>query len=372
MDTIDVAVIGCGYWGPNLLRTLVETPEARVVAVSDRDPQRLEYVRRRHPQIPLLTTDIEDVLATRPRGVVVSTPPQTHYGIVRVFLESGVDVFVEKPLATSVVDAQELVDLAEANDRILMVGHIGAYNPAVRALKEIVDSGDLGEIVYIDAVRGGLGLFNSCLNVIWDLAPHDIAILMYLLGEQPDTAATRGIACVDSDVEDVAYVSLSFPSGVLAHTRLSWLDPCKSRRITVVGRQKMVVYDDLETHEKLKIYDKRVNSIRRTDTFGEHQYAYHYGSVVSPYIHHEEPLRVECAHFLECVAQRRQPLTDGVNGLAVVEVIEAAQRSLRTGGRIVEVGGVVPDGEAVIDLAGIDRARDAAARQSIASELDAS
>lgn len=374
MEPIDVAVVGCGYWGPNLLRALMETPEARVIAVCDRDPARLEYVRWRHPQIGLLTRELSDVLALGPTAVVVSTPPQTHYGIVRLFLEHGVDVFVEKPLATSVVDARELVALAENHERVLMVGHIGAYNPAVRMLKEMIDSGELGEIAYIDAVRGGLGLFNPTLNVIWDLAPHDIAILMYLLDEQPESASTRGIACVEHSIEDVAYVTMTFPSGVLAHARLSWLDPCKSRRITVVGRKKMVVYDDLESHEKLKIYDKSVNAVRRTDTFGEHQFAYHYGNVMSPYIHHEEPLRVECAHFLECVATREPPLTGGPNGLAVVEVIDAAQRSLRARGAVVEV---VKAHEAVddkvIDLTGVERARDGTAiAEPVASELDAS
>ena len=372
MDAFRVAVVGCGYWGPNLLRTLMEMPEAHVVAVADRDPQRLEYVRRRHAQIGLLTTDLTDVIALDPDAVVVSTPPQTHYAIVRVFLEAGVDVFVEKPLATSAADARELVDLAAAHGRVLMVGHIGAYNPAVRTLKSMIDSGDLGEIAYIDAVRGGLGLFNPSLNVIWDLAPHDIAILMYLLGEQPESASTRAIACVESSIEDVAYVTLTFPSGVLAHARLSWLDPCKSRRITVVGRQKMVVYDDLETHEKLKVYDKSVNAIRRTDTFGDHQFAYHYGNVISPYIHQEEPLRLECAHFLECVATRETPLTGGENGLQVVEVIEAAQRSLRSSGALMEVA-QQPWSDGVIDLAGVERVREAAVMGSaLPTELDAS
>ena len=192
-----------------------------------------------------------------------------------------------------------------------MVGHIGAYNPAVQALATMIESGDLGDVAYIDAVRGGLGLFHSTLNVIWDLAPHDISILMHLLGESPSSVSAKGVACVEASIEDVAYVALRFPSGVLAHVRLSWLDPCKARRITVVGRKKMVVYDDLENHEKLKVYDKRVDAIRRTDTFGDHQFAYHYGSVVSPYIHHDEPLRLECLHFVDCVEQRKRPLTDG-------------------------------------------------------------
>jgi predicted dehydrogenase len=336
-----LAVIGCGYWGPNLVRTFVEIPETVVVAVADRDPTRFDSIRRRYPQIELLTADYYDIFERGLDAVVVSTPPQTHFEIVRACLSYGLDVLVEKPLATSSDHAVELVESARMRDRILMVGHIAAYNPAVQALKEMIDSGELGEIAYIDAVRGGLGLFHPSLNVVWDLAPHDVSILMYLLGQSPRSVSARGIACVEESIEDVAYISLTFPSGVLAHIRLSWLDPCKSRRITVVGKEKMAVYDDLETHEKLKIYDKRVDAIRRTDTFGDYQFAYHYGSVVSPYIHHDEPLRLECLHFVECVFDHKQPLTDGENGLRVVRVIEAAQRSLRQGGAEMPVSSTI-------------------------------
>ena len=280
----------------------------------------------------MLTHDIEDLFEMDLDAVVVSTPPETHFPIVKKCLEHGLDVFVEKPLATEVEHAEELIDVAKHRGQILMVGHIGAYNPAVQALKEMIDGGELGPVAYIDAARGGLGLFHPSLNVIWDLAPHDIAILMHILGETPAAVSAKGAACVEASIEDVAYVALRFPTGVLAHVRLSWLDPCKTRRITVVGRQKMVVYDDLESQEKLKIYDKRVDAIRRTDTFGESHFAYHYGSVVSPYIRFDEPLRLECMHFVDSVMERTRPLTDGENGLAVVRVIQAAQQSLRAGG----------------------------------------
>jgi predicted dehydrogenase len=327
-----MAVIGCGYWGPNLVRTFVELPEASLEAVVDRDPARLEHIRRRYPAIRLLTTDLDEVFAMDLDAVVVSTPPETHFPIVRACLEHGLDVLVEKPLATESEHAEQLIEIAKKDGQVLMVGHIGAYNPAVRALKEMIDGGELGDIAYVDAARGGLGLFHPSLNVIWDLAPHDVAILMYILGEAPIAVSAKGAACVEASIEDVAYVALRFATGVLAHVRLSWLDPCKTRRITVVGRQKMVVYDDLETQEKLKIYDKRVDAIRRTDTFGESHFAYHYGSVVSPYILHDEPLRLECTHFVDCAMERTRPLTDGENGLAVVRVIQAAQQSLREGG----------------------------------------
>jgi predicted dehydrogenase len=194
----------------------------------------------------------------------------------------------------------------------------------------------LGEIQYIDAVRVSLGLFNSRSNVIWDLAPHDISILLHLMGTTPLAVAAQGTACVQEGVEDVAYVTLRFPKNVLAHIRMSWLDPSKIRRLTVVGSKKMVIYDDVEPQEKIKVYDKGVTAIRHTNTFGEFQFAYHYGDIVTPYIRHEEPLRLECLHFVECIREQKTPLTDGYNGLRVVEVLEAAQRSLRNGGGLAE------------------------------------
>jgi predicted dehydrogenase len=340
LASVRIGVIGCGYWGPNLVRTFVEIPEATVVAVADRSISRLDHVRSRYPQIEHFVRDFGTFFGLGLDAVVVSTPLETHFDIVDACLQHGLDVLVEKPITTDTRRALRLVDLAERNGRILMVGHIGSYNPAVRALRDLIDSGELGEIRYIDAVRVGLGAFHRSFNVVWDLAPHDVAIVNHLLGEVPITVNTRGIACIQETIEDVAYMTLVFPSGVLAHARMSWLDPRKTRRITVVGSKKMVVYDDLESHEMLKVYDKRVDAVGPTETFGEYQFAYHYGNVLSPYIEFEEPLRVECLHFLECVVDRREPLTDGRNGAQVVAVVEAAQRSLMNGG--VEVPIVVP------------------------------
>ena len=337
MGRVQLAVIGCGYWGPNLVRTFSEMRTAAVAAVADLDRVRLDEIGMRHPHIETLVEDYTELLGRDLDAAVVCTPPETHHEIVRACLERGLDVFVEKPLATSTADAQDLVDAAKDHGRILMVGHIGAYHPAVSALRDMVRHGALGQVAYIDAVRVGLGLFHSALNVLWDLAPHDIAIFLHLLGESPTSVSTRGVACIEPSIEDVAYMTLTFPSGILAHARMSWLDPCKTRRITVVGREKMVVYDDLESHEKLRIHDKSVEAVRRTDTFGEFQFAYHYGSVVSPYVRFDEPLRIECQHFVECVGRRATPLTDGGNGVEVVRVIEAAQQSLRQGGMPVRI-----------------------------------
>lgn len=330
--TLRMGAIGCGYWGPNLIRNLIEISESDMVAVADLDEGRLDHMQTRYPQIEHAVKDYRRFFDLDLDAVVISTPPQTHYDIARDCIENGLHVLVEKPLATDSEQVRKLIRLAESHDRTLMVGHTFEYNPAVRALKEMIESGELGEIYYIDAIRASLGLFHPTLNVVWDLAPHDVSILLHLLDVLPYGVSTRGVSCVQKAVEDVAYMTLMFPGDVLSHIRMSWLDPCKTRRITVVGSEKMVVYDDVDNQEKIRVYDKRVKAIRRTDTFGEFQFAYHYGSVVSPYIRFEEPLRLECLHFIECIREKKVPLTDGYNGLRVVEVIEAAQRSLQNGG----------------------------------------
>lgn len=332
MQTLKIGAVGYGYWGPNLIRNFVELPGSELYAVADLDRGRLQHVRERHPQIRITTSDYTELFDVGLDAVVVATPPHTHYRIVRQCLEHGLHVLVEKPLTLNSEEGCELIRIAEQHNRLLMVGHTFEYNPAVRVLKAMIDSGELGDIQYIDAVRVSLGLFNSHLNVIWDLAPHDISILLHLLGEQPLTVAAQGTACVQEGIEDVAYMTMRFPNNVLAHIRMSWLDPCKTRRITVVGSKKMVIYDDVEPQEKIKVYDKGVKAIRHTDTYGEFQFAYHYGDIVSPYIRFEEPLRVECGHFLDCIRSGNRPLTDGYNGLRVVEIVEAAQKSLRNGG----------------------------------------
>ncbi len=338
MNKIRVGVVGCGYWGPNLIRNFNEMGDAELVGVSDLQESRLEHIKGRFPQIQMATQDYCELLDQDLDAVVVATPPPFHFKIAQEALEKGVNVMVEKPITLNSEDAMELIKLADKKDRILMVGHTFLYNPAVRALKAYIDNGEIGDVQYIDAVRASLGLFQNGLNVIWDLAPHDISILLYLLGSNPDEVSAQGEDCIQAGVEDVAYITLKFPGNVLAHIHASWLDPLKTRRFTVVGSKKMMLYDDIESQEKIRIYDKGVQAIRRTDTYGEWQFSYHYGDIVTPYLRMEEPLRVECAHFLECIREHRQPLTDGWNGLNVVRVIEAAQRSLENGGVFEKVG----------------------------------
>jgi predicted dehydrogenase len=329
---VRVAAIGAGYWGPNLIRNLVELPEADMVAVADLSDANLMRITTRYPSIEHAVNDYRELFDLELDAVVIATPPETHFPISRQCLEAGLDVLIEKPLTTSSLEARAMIRVAEHHDRVLMVGHTFEYNPAVWALKQMIDEGELGALHYIDAVRVGLGQFHPTMNVVWDLGPHDVSILIHLLGAQPHTVSARGIGCVQKSVEDIAYMTLMFPGGTLAHVRLSWLDPSKTRRLTVVGNKKMAIYDDVESLEKIRVYDKGVDATRRTDTFGEFQFAYRYGSIVSPYIRLEEPVRLECQHFIECVRERRRPMTDGYSGLRVVEVIEAAQQSLKSDG----------------------------------------
>lgn len=333
-----IGVIGAGYWGPNLIRNFVEIPEADLVAVADRDEGRLAHVRLRYPNIELTTPRYEDLFDLGLDGVAICTPPETHHSIASQCLENGLNVLVEKPLTTSSATAASLIALADRVERVLMVGHTFEYNPAVLRLKAMIDAGDVGQIRYIDAVRVGLGLFHPRLNVIWDLAPHDISILMRLLGEVPERVAVVGSACLKPGIVDVAYMTLYFPSGVSAHVRMGWLDPKKTRRITVVGSKRMAVYDDVALNEKIKMYDVRVDEVPHTDTFGEFQFAYHHGDIVSPHVDFQEPVRLECLEFLGAITEHRRAHTDGQDGLVVVRVIEAAQESLRNGGVPVAVG----------------------------------
>jgi predicted dehydrogenase len=335
-----VGIIGAGYWGPNLIRTFIEMPEATVEVVVDRSEPALAQMASRFPYVPRFTGSLKTALELDLDAVVIATPPETHFEVARTCLEAGLDVLVEKPLTTKTKEAAELVELAARHERILMVGHIAEFNPAVRRLGDLVKSGDLGDIRYIDGVRAGLGMFHPRLNVVWDLAPHDVSIFMYILQEFPKSVRAHGIACIQEGIADVCYLTLQFESGPIAHTRLSWLDPHKARRINVIGSSKMAVYDDLENIEKLKLYDRQVDRIMRTDTFGAHQYAYHYGNIISPHIEMSEPLRLECEHFLRSVVTRESPMTDGLDGLRVVRVIEAAQESLANNGAPVSLPSV--------------------------------
>ena len=326
-----VAVIGYGYWGPNLVRNLVENHLAERVVVCDRDESRLELVRRRWPTLET-TDDFENVLADDEiDAVIVATPISTHAPIARRVLAAGKHVFVEKPLASSPRDALDLVEKARRMARVLMVGHTFLFSPAVIRTREIVASGELGKVLFVSSNRVNLGLHQKDVSVIWDLGPHDFSILFHLLGEFPVTVSAFGGGFVRRSIADVAFINMRFPSGAVSTINVSWLAPSKIRELTIVGSGKMLVYDDCNPSEKVKIFDKGVD-FREPESFGEFQLSYRTGDITSPRIDGREPIRNELEHFVHCCQTGETPLSDGEFGLRVVQALAAAEHSLRRGG----------------------------------------
>ncbi len=297
----NVAVVGCGYWGPNLIRNFQSLDECRVAVICDRDETRLAHMARLYPDAEV-TTDVRRV-ADNPEiaAVAVATPVRTHYALAMQFLRAGKHVFLEKPMAAAVQECTELIEQAAARNLRLMVGHTFVYTAAVRRIREIVQSGEIGEVLYISSRRLNLGLFQKDINVAWDLAPHDISIILYVTGKMPVAVNCQGSAHVRPGIEDVTTISLQFENGTFGMIHSSWIDPRKTRETTIVGSKKMVVYDDNEPLEKIKIYDKRVEAPPHYDTFAEFHYSYHYGDMQAPYLKQYEPLRLECQTFVDCV-----------------------------------------------------------------------
>lgn len=336
MERIRVGIVGYGYWGPNLVRNFADLPNSEVVIVADLKKDRLAKMKFSYPQVKA-TENYSYIFKQKLDAVVVATPPATHYAIAKECMQHGLHVLVEKPLTLSSAGAEELVQLAESRNLVLMVGHTFEYNAAVHALKNLIDKDELGQIYYLDSARLNLGLFSNHINVIWDLAPHDISILLYLLGKLPKEVSAHGAASVFKGIHDVAYINLHFPDNIMAHVHVSWLDPCKVRRVTVVGSKKMAVYNDIESLEKIKIYDKGVSAPAYSDNFGEFQFSYRYGDILIPNIHFTEPLKLECQHFLDCITNHTKPCSCGEVGLNVVKILEAAQKSLVNSGHVEEM-----------------------------------
>lgn len=318
-----VGLIGYGYWGPNLARVLNQTQKCEFVSLCDSNPINLQRALRQYPAVHGFSC-LDEFWGTVD-AVVIATPISTHYELVKQALEQGKHVMVEKPLAHNVKLAKELVQLAHRSNRILMVGHTFIYSPAVIKLKDLIKSGSLGDLHYISISRVNLGLYQRDVDVIWDLAVHDISILLYWLEETPVWGTSFGRSCVQADKNDVAFIWLRFPSGVIASIEISWLSPQKMRRTAVVGSKRMVTYDDTEPSEKIKVYDRGV-TLQPPESFGEFQLTYRMGDMVAPYLGIAEPLFVEVEHFVECAQTGQQPLTDGEFGLKVVEVLERVSR----------------------------------------------
>src|SRR2546421_2040419 len=354
---IKVGVVGCGYWGPNLVRNLKQSSDCHLNLLCDVSEQRLSHMRRLYPDLNT-TTNFQDLLNDREiEAVVIATPVRFHYEMAKACLNAGKHVFIEKPIARTVAEAEELVGLADCLGKVLMVGHTFLFSPAVRRMKEIIDAGDIGEVQYISARRLNLGLFQKDINVAWDLAPHDISIILHLLEEQPLSISCQGSSHVTRGIEDVTMMYLTFGKDRCAFIQNSWLDPKKVRQMTVVGAQRMIVYDDTEPLEKLKIYDARVEVPPHYDTFAEFTYSYHYGDAYVPYIKQDEPLKLECQHFLDCIREGCVPITDGRLGLDVVRILEASTHSLRHHGAAVALDGMAVRKSAVPDRHAIQRDR---------------
>jgi predicted dehydrogenase len=322
--------VGLGYWGPNLLRVLQEQDDVTVRHMCDLDPARLAWAAARYPAIHI-TAQFEELLDDPDLdAILLATPVHTHFELAEKALRAGKHCFVEKPLAGSVADADVLVDLAAETGLTLMCGHTFLYSPAVRTVKRLIDDGELGEIYFVSSSRVNLGLHQRDASVVWDLAPHDFSILLYWLGERPEWVSAIGRASVVPHVTDIAFIDLSFPSGVLAHVELSWLAPSKLRRTVVVGSQKMVVYDD-SSSEPVRVFDSGV-SYEDPETFGQYQLSYRTGDIVSPKLETTEPIITELADFVEAVRTGRAP--DGNPALArnVVRLIEAAESSIEERG----------------------------------------
>jgi predicted dehydrogenase len=329
-ERVQVAAIGCGYWGPNVIRNLADVPGFELHSICDLDPARLEPVAMRYP-LARATFDADELLADPSvQAVYIGTPVSTHFELVKQALLHGKHVLVEKPLAARVEQAEELARLARERGLTLMVGHTFVFSPPVRKVKDLITSGQVGPIYYIETTRVNLGLFQKDVSVLWDLGPHDLSILLHWLDEVPTSVAARGRSFHGEALEDVAFLTLEFPSGILAQVQISWLAPSKLRRTTIVGRQRMVVYDDLEPVEKVKVYDRGID--RQPASFGEYQLTYRSGDILSPRLDTTEPLRLECEHFLRCIMSGLEPETGPRSGVDVVRVLHAAEESLRHAG----------------------------------------
>lgn len=333
---VEVAVVGVGGWGKNLARNYSQIPEANLRYICDRDQKKLDASRKQYPGTKL-TTEFSDLLNDPElNAVVIATTGPGHYPLAKQALEAGKDVYVEKPFTLEVKHAEELIKIADERKRILMVGHLLEYHPVVVRLKDMIKNGELGQVYYIYSQRLNLGTVRSDENALWNFAPHDISVMLYMLGMEPTDVSARGQCYLQKDVEDVVFLSLNFGNKMMAHIQVSWLDPHKVRKMTVVGSRKMAVFDDLESSEKLRIYDKGAQISTDYDSFAEYV-GLRFGDIHMPYIKVSEPLRLECSHFLECVKTRRQPVSDGRDGLRVVKVLDAAQRSLKANGEPVKI-----------------------------------
>lgn len=329
---ISLAVVGCGYWGPNLIRNFRSLPNCQLKAMCDVREERLKHLCSLYSDVAALTEFHKVLEIPALDAVAIATPVRHHFALAKASLLAGKHTLIEKPMAASSDECEELIDIAERKGLVLMIGHTFLYSAPVRRIAEIVNSGDLGEIRYINSRRLNLGLFQHDINVAWDLAPHDISIILHLLGEFPISVNCSGNAHVTPKIEDITNMSLTFGHQRFATIQSSWLEPRKVREMTIVGTKRMIIYDDLQTQEKIRVYDVRVERPPHYDTFAEFHYSYHHGDSYIPHLVQEEPLKTECQHFIECIENGNSPATDGEAGLKMVRILEAASASLQANG----------------------------------------
>ncbi|MBV9998645.1 MAG: Gfo/Idh/MocA family oxidoreductase [Verrucomicrobia bacterium] len=329
---ISVGVVGCGYWGPNLVRNFRSLPDCDLKAMCDVSEARLKHLKSLYPEVEGITSFEHLLNGIGLDAVVIATPVKHHFALAKAALLAGKHTLIEKPMAASAAECEELIEIADRNGLVLMVGHTFLYSAPVRKIVELVRSGEIGDIRYINSRRLNLGLFQKDINVAWDLAPHDLSIILHILGEGPQVVNCQGNAHVTPGIEDVTNISLQFRHQRFATIQSSWLVPRKIREMTIVGSRRMIVYDDVETLEKIRVYDVRVERPPHNDTFADFHYSYHYGDSFIPHLKQEEPLKTQCQHFLDSIAGGTKPLTDGQNGLELVRILEAATTSLKRHG----------------------------------------
>lgn len=329
-----VAVIGAGYWGPNLIRNFLSQDEVENVIACDRDENRLAKMQKTFPGIEL-STDYEDVIKRADVEIVaIATPVSLHYEIAKKSLLAGKHCWIEKPMTVNSAEAEELIALADQHNLKIFVDHTFIYTGAVRKMKEIITSGRLGELYYFDSVRVNLGLFQHDVNVIWDLAPHDLSIMDYLLESKPLAVSATGSCHVGNGLEDIAYLTVQFENNLIAHFHVNWLAPVKIRKTLIGGTKSMIVYDDTEASEKLKIYDKGIEVTTREGVY-DTLVQYRTGDMLSPKIEQTEALNLAAGHFIDCIKNDKKPLTDGTSGLNVVRILEASEVSIKNQGKLI-------------------------------------
>lgn len=334
----NVAIIGCGYWGVNYARVFQELPNVQLAAICDQRPARLAELAGRFPKVRLTTTIDEVLQMPDLDGVVICTGATTHYTVARACIERGKHLLIEKPLTTTSADAQALIQLAAAHGVTMMVGHTFLYNPGIQKVRQFVAASDMGPVYYLYAQRTNLGPIREDVNAVWDLAPHDVAIFNYLLHDTPQWVSAVGTSVLKNGRADVGFIALGYANNILGHIHVSWADPNKVRELVVVGANKRIVFDDLNAQERVKIFEKGVAMVEPTaPNFGEFRFLLRDGDILSPRVDVGEPLKNQCLHFLDCIAQSKSPLTDGEAGLRVVQVMEAIDQSLAQQGAPVAI-----------------------------------